>query len=494
MNKYVLPFILVLGLTAESLYAQTATEALRLSGSNPFGTARNLGTGNSMFAIGPDFSVISSNPSGIGGYWRSEFLVSAGLSLHTSDGHLQPDTNEVVPTRYNQLRFPSMGFIVANREANGKWLTSNWAIGLNRVADYNQEIRFHGRTQGSITDSWREQATGISPNELNGFEEGLAYTAGAIYDFEEDNIYETDYELNNTYPLHKEEHAVYEGSKSELFIGYGANLDQKLLIGFTVNMPLVTSTQTRTYEETDGPEDGVDYFNHLRYTSYINTTGYGVNAKIGATFKPTRNFNLAIAFHTPTKLFLTDDFNNTLVYDYTDENHQGPITAESPYGSFQYALRTPWSVLGGIGIIAGQTGFVSASIKWTDYATMKFDYRVRGNGDSYEQEERAVNADIQKNFASGLDLNLGGELAVQRFRFRAGAMLTQSPYANDNTFDPTYACGFGFRDENYFFDLGYSYTEREEGYLPYETIDAPQPLAVIKTTSHRLLATVGLKF
>lgn len=51
--------------------------------------------------------------------------------------------------------------------------------------------------------------------------------------------------------------------------------------------------------------------------------------------------NLSLAFHTPTRLFLTDDFNTTVTYDYVDQNNSGPIKSESPYGSFNYALRTP---------------------------------------------------------------------------------------------------------------------------------------------------------
>lgn len=447
-----------------------------------------------MFAIGPDFSAIAANPSGIGGYWKSEFLFSTAVSLQSYSAKLSGDSSREITDQFSHLRLPNLGFVIVNRYRNSNWISSNWAVGFNRMSDYNKEIIFQGNTLGSITDSWRENATGVQPDDLNGFEEGLAYTSGAIYDFEEDNIYETDYALNPQYRLYKQEDAVVEGGKSELFIGYGANLDQKLLIGMSVNLPLVNSSQTRTYEEFDGGDDGVEYFNNLTYTSSINTTGYGLNAKLGVTVKPNKYFNIAFALHSPTKLFLTDNFNTTVTYDYTVGTENSRIKSESPFGSFEYALRTPWSATGGIGIIAGEYGFIGASVKWTDYGSMKFDYSVRGNGDSYEQEEREVNADIRASYGSAIDLNLGGEVVADQFRFRAGVMLSQSAFNNDDSFDPTYAGGIGYRGENFFVDLAYSLHKEDEGYLPYETIDAPQPLAIVKNTKHRIAATVGLKF
>src|SRR5687767_10257295 len=199
-------------------FGQTATEAFRYSQSSPLGTARNLGVGNSMFAIGPDFSAIGLNPSGLGGYGKSEFLFSGGISLHSNSAAFINDQFSSTKDTYSKISLPNIGFIIHSRPRSGLWNSSNWAIGINRVADYNRDLKYEGHTQGSITDAWRENATGIDPDDLNGFEEGLAYEAGAIYDFEDDNIYESDYRLNDQYALFKQETTSIEGGKSELFI------------------------------------------------------------------------------------------------------------------------------------------------------------------------------------------------------------------------------------------------------------------------------------
>ncbi|MBK9984191.1 MAG: hypothetical protein IPP15_17780 [Saprospiraceae bacterium] len=494
MKRYLLYSICLLSMLPALSKAQTATEAYRLSTSDPVGTARNLGVGNSMFAIGPDFSAIGSNPAGLGGYRKSEFLITSGFGTSKYSSAFTTDRFNTSTGNYTKFNLPNIGFVVQARPQNSRWNTTNWAIGLNRTADYTRNIHYEGSTLGSITDSWKEHATGVAPDNLNGFEEGLAYTSGAIYDFEKDNIYETDYEQNAQYALQKKETVNYEGGKSELFLAYGADYNQKILIGFSIGFPILNFTQTRNYSETDGPDNGIPFFNSLAYTSSINTTGFGWNAKVGVIVKPTKFINLALAIHSPTRLSLTDNFNTTLTYDYTDDMHTGPIKSESPFGSFEYALRTPWSATGGIGIIAGKSGFVAASAKLTDYSTMKYDYNVRGNGNQYSTIERQVNDDIKTNFGTALQLNMGGEYVLNKFRLRGGVSLDQSAYNNDTSFDPSYHAGVGYREDHFYIDFGYVLTKQDEGYLPYETMQAPQPLVVTEFTNHRISATVGFKF
>ncbi len=447
-----------------------------------------------MYSIGADMSAIANNPAGIGAYWRSEFVGTMDITWNPYDGSLKGDTTgSRVHGSFDYFRLPNLGFVLTNQPVGSKWATSNWAIGFNRVSEYAREVQFSGYTQGSMTDSWQENAFGKDSSQLNGFEEGLAYTSGAIYDFESDHIYETDYNLNPKYPLYKNERSTIRGGKSELFLGYGANLSRRFLFGLSFNIPIVNSDATRFYQEID-TGDGIPFFNNLQYTSYVNTSGYGVNGKFGFILKPSNNINLTFAAHTPTKLHLTDNFNTTVTYDYTDANHNGPITSGSPYGSFQYALRTPWKLVGGIGIIAGTSGFISAGIQWTDYSSMRFDYNTRGNGNYYVQEEREVNAKIKTDYGSAFELNMGGEIAVQSWRIRGGFSAVQSAFNNDDSFDPTYHGGIGYRADDYYVDLAYSYSKQSEGYLPYETMNAPQPVAVLKYNPQRIVMTMGMKF
>ncbi|MEP6645697.1 MAG: hypothetical protein ABJC12_01290 [Saprospiraceae bacterium] len=494
MKRILYYFTIVIAMCPIVSNGQTSTEAYRLSTSEPFGTARNLGVANSMFTIGPDFSAISTNPAGLAGYGKSEFLITSAIGISHYNSAFATDRSNITHDNFNKFSLPNIGFVIQQRPQNSRWITSNWAIGLNRTADYTRELHYQGSTLGSITDAWKENATGVIPDHLNGFEEGLAYTSGAIYDFENDNIYETDYAKNPQYALHKEESMTQEGGKSELSLSYGADYNHKIFFGFSVGLPIINFTQERTYKELDGSDNGIPFFNNLDYTSSINTTGFGFNGKIGVIIKPSNFLNLSFAVQSPTKLLLSDDFNTTVTYDYTDDQHTGPIKSESPYGSFQYALRTPWSLTGGIGIIAGKAGFIGAGVKVTDYSGMKYDYSVRGNGNQFDDIENKVNSDIKANYGSALQVNMGGELVLNQFRLRGGVSLAQSAFNNDTSFDPSYHAGVGYRTDHFYVDLGYQLAKQDDGYLPYETIQAPQPLVVTTATNHRIAVTLGFKF
>ena len=491
MKRNLLAILIATAVTAPDLLAQTASEAFRYAPDDLHGTARNMGAGNSMFAIGPDVSAITQNPSGLAGFRRSEFSASVGFNAHHYDTSLEP--GRVTTTSQSRFALPNASAVTVSRPASSDWKTSNFAVGFNRIGEYARRIEYSGNALGSMTDSWRENAFLNDPDDLNGFEEGLAYSSGAIYDFEGDKVYETDYQLNSDFPLYKQEYSAITGGKSEVYLAYAANFQEILWIGASANVPIVNFTEERLYEEYDDAGDAIPFFNNMAYTRYINTSGYGFNGKFGITIKPSKALNIAVSAHTPNKLILSDNFNTTVTYDFTDDNHDGPILSESPYGSFEYALRIPWKWMGGIGVIAGKQGFLGASVTWTDYAGMRYDYSVRGNGNAFETEERNVNKDIQQTYTTAFTVNMGGELALEGFRLRAGIGLDQSPYINDRSMSTAYHGGIGYRWDAFYMDVAYRFHRTEEGFLPYETKDAPQPVVRTDLVRHRFVFTLGVK-
>ena len=71
---WALYILLLFGLA--SIHAQTSSDILRYSFLNPQGTARAMGIGGAIGGLGGDFTSLSINPAGIGGYWKSEFMIT----------------------------------------------------------------------------------------------------------------------------------------------------------------------------------------------------------------------------------------------------------------------------------------------------------------------------------------------------------------------------------------------------------------------------------
>ena len=82
-SKYI--FFAVSLFAALSANAQEIYENAKLAGEDLNGTARYVGMGGAMEALGADISTIGTNPAGIGLFRHSNVSISGGL-LMQSDG------------------------------------------------------------------------------------------------------------------------------------------------------------------------------------------------------------------------------------------------------------------------------------------------------------------------------------------------------------------------------------------------------------------------
>ena len=493
--------LLVVTAVSVSVGAQNFTDAMRYSMTEALGTSRNASVGGAMGALGADFGVLGINPAGTGAYRSSEFVITGAVFANTTNSELLDSGFPATKESGSRFVISNFGIVFAARpkkkdprkRKEPKLKASNFALGYNKTGEYTQDFRFSGRVLGSITDRWAEQAFGIPWDQLDAFETGPAYSTGAIYDLEEDLTYETDYQLNPNAALLRRQDVKARGASSEIFISYGANLNEKFLFGATVGVPLVNYEEERIYEEEDDASDEVPFFNALRYEERLSTSGSGFNAKLGVIYKPVKWLNIGAAWNTGTRLSMTDNFSTLVRYDYTDGDRQ-VYESISPDGTFNYALKTPSSFVGNLGAVIKQSGFLTAQIEYKNFGNAKFDYSVKDNGNEFEDFERLVNDDIKENLGSAIKLSFGGEFAWKKLRVRAGAILDQSPFVDDSEFNTTWTAGLGVRFQRIFLDFGYQRIQTEQGYLPYATESAPQPFVVNDITNNRFFLTFGYKW
>lgn len=62
-----------------NIHAQTISDALRYSNLEVGGTARTVGVGGGIGALGADYSVLSTNPAGIAAFRTNEFVITPGV-------------------------------------------------------------------------------------------------------------------------------------------------------------------------------------------------------------------------------------------------------------------------------------------------------------------------------------------------------------------------------------------------------------------------------
>lgn len=489
MRNLLLSISLVL-CTSAGLDAQTFSDALRYSYLTPFGTARSVGAGGTLGSLGADFSSIYSNPAGLGWYRQSEFTLSPmfGVAniksqLYNGDGNPPNKEND---TRFNLANF---GLVVAGRPRNPKWSTSNFALGFNRLADFNREYTYRGSSRGTILDRFVEQANsqGLVPGESE-----VAYNAEALIYDEQAGEYYSDFDGLPDAVVEREQTIIASGSVSELSLAFAGNYDEKVLWGLTIGIPFLNYSEQKTYRESDpgtGQDGNVPYFDGLQWQENLTTTGAGINAKLGIIVRPSQMVRVGFAIHTPTLFGLEDNYSTAMFYDYTYQGAALTGTDQSDNGLFNYRLHTPWRFLGGAGFIFGKIGFISGEIEYLNYSNAKFRY-----DDQYDQSEGAVNEDIKSYLSSAVNFRLGGEVALDVWRARAGVAILEAPLEGDQTIAKQFSAGFGGRFDGFYFDLAYRYSDSKESYVPYVTNTGPEQIVDLDFKYHRFIATLGFRF
>jgi len=492
MNK--IKIIIALTFLWSFALGQNVSDALRFSNLQGGGTARTLGVGGAMGALGADYSTISINPAGLARYRNSELVFTPSVYLAKADSELEEGgqgSNSASKTSFN---FNNIGLVLANKPMrSGKWTTSNFAIGFNRLANFNQEFFFEGTTNGSYTDRLIELADGLFPDELDGFEAGLGFDVGAIYNTDPDDptFYESDFIQSDL--VMKSQRVITSGSVNEMVFSLAGNYNERIMVGATVGVPFFSYTAEKVYAETD-EGDQIPFFNSLDYDDNLTTSGVGINLKLGLIYHINKMIRLGAAVHSPTLIGLTDNWSTSVGYEFTDNGSAQSFRQESEPGSFDYRLRTPLRAIGSIGAVIAKKGFINADIEWVDYSTSTFNLIVNSSSAEDEAYQTEINDDISNSLTSAINIRVGGEYALKNLRIRGGIGLNGTPYAAKDITNTSYSLGLGYRLKYFFVDLGYRKTLFEEEYIPYRTLVATQQIVNNSYSNDSILLTLGFKF
>ncbi|MBK9271614.1 MAG: hypothetical protein IPM48_08440 [Saprospiraceae bacterium] len=497
------------------LSAQLSSDALRFTQTRSMGSARLMGVGGAMGSIGADFAAISLNPAGTGVYRKSDFSFSFLGHSAQIESSVKGDNNNL-SHQQNRLSgaFSGIGLVICTKPIGSNWKQFNVALGINGMGSFEQDHYFSGMSAGSILHRYYElsldpsysDGRGFAPDDLDDFEAGLAYETGALYELDPDlqpTYYTTDLlEKKNVQSL-KSETLRQKGFARNFVMGVGANYNEFVQLGANLEVPVGSYSHTKRYQETNPGILSLQPFDQIKTEENLNTDYGGVQLKTGVIFKPVHALRIGLAWHSPSYLWMEDNYNTSMQYRYFENNTFKTENANSPDGYFKYRLITPMRWVGSVSLV-GKFGFLSFDIDRYDPSSARFDLTAESDfeGDRRYQEE--LNNDIVKQFKPVTEFRFGGELVLDQFRIRAGYLMMSSPYENNNEFQNGLSAGLGIRLKIFYLDLGLNQFKSKNGYLPFltgqsdfdsdGTIDAVTTLVQQNKTMFGFQCTMGFKF
>lgn len=492
----------ILGTSAQLVHAQNEIDALRYSQTPLTGTARSIGLGGAMGAVGGDFSSISINPAAIGVYRSSEISVTPTLKLNNVSGTYFGDKQVENSAK---MLLTNAGLVFTNAAKGSSynkraWKSFSFGVGYNRVADFNSSGNFLGNNSiSSITEEFAEDAKryGTNPNSYPPY--GAFAWDGFLTDNDTNSIVYRDI-ISKGGSVNQSKSWERKGGINEWNLTFGGNFKEKLLIGGSINILAYKYRSSTNYYEADATGNKNNNFDYLNYNEIIQTEGTGFNFKLGALYNVSSGFRIGANVQSPTWIALSDNADYAIVTETEGLRNslgfagtRSTVQPDQPL-YFEYNLRTPWKF--GVNAMAflGKYGFISADYEYAAQNTMFYNF-----GSNYVFQARSVNQNISNTFKETHTIRVGAEVKLQNFMVRAGVSYITSPFQNDKLFEGSrtnIGGGFGMNMKSSSINLAYAYSINpisEFGY-PITYSNIPVEMAKIKNNFSYIALTYAIKF
>lgn len=394
------------GVDDASLYTQTFYQ----------GTAKALGMGNAMGAVGGDMTAVCINPAGMGIYRSSEITASLNLLDNYSTSTYYGDKKD---GNIFRLSIPNLGFVFAKERSNYKALRyTQFGFGLTRTNDFNMRINALGiNPSSSMVDNYLARMNGYSVDELQDVFPYDIYPAWKtylidLYEDQEGPYYGSPVPQGNIW---QGQECDFKGrSESWTFAG-SANFFDKLFIGISVDLAHTKRFGTKVFSESRVEGTETD-FNQWSFTEDLSSTGWGGNAKVGFIYHATPWLRFGAAFHSPTLYAFSEKWQTTT------ETEINWVTNKSlsPESNYEYTFISPLKCLGSLAFVVGQQGMISLDVEYLNYGAARF----RASDFDYSP----TNESIKENLGHTANFRLGTEWYLGGTYLRFGTAYYGSPF------------------------------------------------------------------
>ncbi len=504
------------------------------------GSARFVGMGGAMGALGADLSTISSNPAGIGLYRRSDVGLSFGAVIPDGNGW---DMNHKSSYGENLSRasFDQFGAVFSLNTDGGSVKFVNFAFNYQKKLNFNQGFFADNNNLGGLSQMTQlaQMATDIytganrnAEGELTNVPNNL--TGLAMFPKSDDASMD-DYYLspgtnaegnrayyNEFYSTHSNYTRHQRGALKSYDMNVSLNVNDRFYFGGTLGFDRLDYTEWSEYAEFGHNDKGEEILGHSLYND-TEITGTGLNGKLGIIVRPIESSSLrfGLAVETPTWYRL----NNSTLYNLDQ--------SDRPESYLEYTLRTPWKMR----LSAGHT--VGSKFAWgleyefanygktsmgypswdasdpnhSMYATGEHDQPMNRLTASALKGQHILRAGIEVKPMKQLALRAGYNIISNRFeptaRYDQWDVVSQAAsyqtsaidYATNTEYMQLGATnivtlGLGYQFKRLYIDMAYQFRAQKGDFYAFDSTGQGtelQPVSV-NLNRHQLQLGVGIKF
>lgn len=204
-----------------SLAAQETYENAKLTGDDLNGTARYVGMGGAMEALGADLSTISSNPAGMGLFRHSTASLSGSLVIQSG----APSWASGDKTRAS---FDQAGFVYALQTGDNSYL--NFGINYHKSKNFSYILAATGgldnASQNKLTYQKGRNEIFTSTHDATYNQVDYLYTSSDLYDTQNDVMYN---EVSTGYCIDRE----HKGYIADYDFNISGNIKDRVFLGVT---------------------------------------------------------------------------------------------------------------------------------------------------------------------------------------------------------------------------------------------------------------------
>ena len=491
------------------------------------GTARYVGMGGAMEALGADISTIGTNPAGVGLCRRSSVNFSVGMLS-------QQDAGKSNVGEATHMSFDQVGFVWSTKPS--RWNTLNIAFNYKKNRNFNNILNVAGDLGGqgsqnaiSYMNLMDAQAVNGSGDWLNNYSVSqldVLYYKRLVGD-QDGNLYyntATDYGMTRT----------TKGYVGEYDINVSGNVSNRVYLGLTIGFCDVDYKSWTSYKEalvnTENKSVGDVTINDQRRIS-----GTGFNVKAGAVIFPIEEnpFRIGLYLSTPTWYDLTTSNYTYMVKDVNIENSKPIDDNYHSEGEYKYRVYTPWKFGVALGHTISNYIALGATYEYADYSKTSSriidGYDYYGETSTYKDED--MNDHTQRTLKGVSTVKVGAEIKpAPEVAIRLGYNYVSPMYRSNGYRDCTinspgtyyssttdytnwkatnrFTCGVGYAKGSFAVDLAYQYSAAKGEFMPFTdssatyTYDDGESISVsnfadavkVNNKRHQLLATFTYKF